>query len=79
MNPSADDPKVQGEGDYESARRYRESVESFTKSGKVDEAARNAAPGSEAEEKELERAERVGESRSKGEDPASPHSPPRQP
>jgi alpha-beta hydrolase superfamily lysophospholipase len=60
--------KVQGEGDYEAARRYRESVTNFTSKADIEAAARAAATHSTAEKRELERAEDVGRERSKGED-----------
>lgn len=60
---------VQGEGDYKSAERYDNSVRSFVKSGKVPDAARKAKPETPQEEQELEEAERIGLSHSKGEDP----------
>jgi len=69
--------QVQGEGDYEAAERYEESVRSFVDSGKVAQAARNAAPASREEAEELEKAEQAGVSRSRGEDPASPRAPDR--
>lgn len=37
------DPKIQGEGDYESARKYDAEQEAFAKSGKVEGAAKEAA------------------------------------
>ena len=59
--------QVQGEGDYEAARRYDKSVEDFAKSGKVEPAAKAAAPKSKEEAEELKRAEEAGKSHSKGE------------
>jgi hypothetical protein len=61
--------QVQGEGDYESAQRYSDSVHSFVESGKVAEAAEQAEPETPQVQQELELAERVGASHSKGEDP----------
>lgn len=61
---------LQGEGNYAAARRHRESVEGFVESGKVDEAALHAEPQTAEEADEMEQAERVGQSHSKGEDPA---------
>lgn len=61
--------QVQGEGDYESAQRYSDSVHSFVESGKVSEAAERAEPETPQVQQELEAAERVGASHSKGEDP----------
>ncbi|MEO6897222.1 MAG: hypothetical protein ABI218_11325 [Caldimonas sp.] len=60
---------VQGEGDYDAARRYDKAAREFAESGKVEPAARDAAPGSPAEAKDLERAEAEGKSHSKGEGP----------
>lgn len=74
MNSPSDNTKpgskVQGEGDYEAARRYDKSVEEFARSGKVEEAARAAKPANEAEAEAMQRAEREGKSHAKGEDPA---------
>jgi hypothetical protein len=63
----ADKPKVQGEGDRESAKRYNKDTREFVESGKVDEAARKAGEG---DKEEMERAEKVGEDRAKEFDPA---------
>ncbi len=79
MKPIPDPKQVQGEGDYEAARRHRKSVRSFVKSGKVDKAAHDAAPKTTQEHDALQQAERIGESRSKGEDPALQHAPKRKP
>jgi hypothetical protein len=79
MKPVIDPSQVQGEGDYKATRRHRESVRTFVKSGKVAEAVHDAAPKTTQEEQALTDAERVGESHSKGEDPALKHSPPRKP
>jgi hypothetical protein len=57
-NPS----KVQGEGDYESARRFREDEENFLKTADVPELAKRAAPQSKEEAAELKKAEEVGRS-----------------
>jgi hypothetical protein len=67
--PSKSDSKVQGEGDYEAARRYDEAARGFAQSGKVEPAARKAAPRDAQEAKDIEKAEDIGKSRSKGEDP----------
>ena len=77
--PTANAPQVQGEGDYASDRKYTESVQSFVKSGKVEQAARDAKPVSLEDEEDLQRAEAAAESHSKGEDPALRNSPPRRP
>ncbi len=60
---------VQGEGDYEAGRRYDKASREFAESGKVEPAARDAAPENEREAEDLERAEEAGKSHAKGEDP----------
>ena len=64
------DPKVQGEGDYEAARRHRKRVSEFIENNDVEKVAVRAAPESAAEAEELEDAEAQGKSHAKGEDPA---------
>jgi hypothetical protein len=54
--------KVQGEGDYESARRFREDAEHFLEKADVPDLARRAAPHSKEEAAELKKAEEVGRS-----------------
>jgi hypothetical protein len=56
---------VQGEGDYGAARRYRSAAEQFAHTADVSRAARNAAPGDEAEDREIADAEARGQARSK--------------
>jgi hypothetical protein len=63
------DPKIQGEGDYESARRYNEKTKDFVEEGKVGPAAEKAKTDDPSKTAELERAERAGRERAKGEDP----------
>jgi hypothetical protein len=54
--------QVQGEGDYESARRFRKDTEEFLKKADVPDLARRAAPHSKEEAEELKKAEEVGRS-----------------
>ena len=61
--------KVQGEGDYEAARRYNESAREFVDENDVDEAARDAEPKDAGEQQQMERAEQQGRQRAKDEDP----------
>jgi hypothetical protein len=68
---------VQGEGDYQAARRYRKSVQTFVQSGNVAKAARKAEPKTEQAADALRQAELAGEARSKGEDPSPKRSPAR--
>lgn len=60
------DSGVQGEGDYKAARRHRHKVEQFVASSDTEQLAREAAPRSEAEQKEMLDAERHGKARAKG-------------
>lgn len=57
--------KVQGEGDYESARRYDADVREFVESGKVEQAAQQAAPKNAREQQEMQRAEEAGKAKAK--------------
>jgi hypothetical protein len=63
-------PDIQGEGNYDATRRYDKAATDFVKSGKVDQAARDARPKSEAEAEAMKKAEEEGKSHAKGEDPA---------
>jgi hypothetical protein len=67
--------KVQGEGDYESAKKFDDDEVAFVKSGRVDKAARDAEPKSQVEADEMKKAEEVGKSRSKGEDASAKKKP----
>jgi len=67
--PTPGSDQVQGEGDYNAARRYDKAAREFAESGQVDKAAREADPGSAEQARELEDAEREGKSHAKGEDP----------
>ncbi len=62
----------QGEGNRDAARRYDEAQKDFVDAGKVDDAAKRAAPQSEQEAEEMKRAEKEGKSHAKGEDPTVP-------
>lgn len=63
----ANEPKNQGEGDRESARRYNEAVQETTRNHPPEQ--RIPEKLSEKEQEELRRAEEIGKSRAKGEDP----------
>ena len=58
-------PEVQGEGDYEAARRYGKEVKDYVDSANIDKAAHDAAPKSPDEQREMDEAERAGRSHSK--------------
>jgi len=67
--PPAGGKHVQGEGDYEAARRFDQAERRFVESGKVDEAARRAPPRNAKEADELDSAEETGRSHAKDEGP----------
>jgi hypothetical protein len=66
----ANEEKIQGEGDYEAARRYRKRTDEYIENNDVDKAALRAAPASGEEAEDLQAAEAAGKKRAKGEDPA---------
>lgn len=57
---------VQGEGDYASARKFNEQGKAFAKSGKVEQAAQEAAPRNAQEQDAMRKAEDEGRSHAKG-------------
>ncbi|HEY9238007.1 MAG TPA: hypothetical protein VIP10_04125 [Burkholderiaceae bacterium] len=68
MTRPTPDKELQGEGNYDATRRYDKAAREFVESGRVDDAAAAAEPTSTEEAQEMERAEEIGKSRSKGED-----------
>ncbi len=64
-SPSVSSTSVQGEGDYEAARRHRASLEAFVASGKVEPAARAATPDSSRQAQDLKQAEDEGRAHAK--------------
>jgi len=69
VSDNKQDPKVQGEGDYRSARRHRRDLEDFVARNDIEELARDAAPRSEADNREMLDAEWEGRARAKGRKP----------
>lgn len=67
QSPRASD-QVHGEGNYDASRRFNREEKEFVESGRVEEAARKAAPDSAQAAKEMEQAERIGKSRAKAQD-----------
>ena len=57
-------PDIQGEENYDASRQYKVATKKFIEAGKVERAARDAAPRSDAEAAEMREAEqnREGES-----------------
>jgi hypothetical protein len=61
--------KQYGEGNYAASRDYNQRTKDFVESGRVDEAAKKAAPKNEREAKEMSDAEREGRRPMREEDP----------
>jgi hypothetical protein len=56
-----------GEGSYSGTRQYNEGLKDHVENHDIEREARDAAPRNASEEKEMEEAERIGRSKSKGE------------
>jgi len=54
-----------GEGNYKATRQYNEGLKDHVEHHDVEKEARDAAPKSEAEQREMDEAERIGKSKSK--------------
>ena len=71
MNPSKDDDQSKrndaqgGEGNVDADRNYRESTREFVNSGRVEQAAENAATMSDEELEEARKAEQKGKAKAK--------------
>jgi hypothetical protein len=52
-------PNVLGEGNYEATRQYNDATKKFVQSGRVEQAARDAAPRSAKEAAEMKAAEQA--------------------
>jgi hypothetical protein len=62
----------QGEGNRDAARRFNQDEQDFVASGKVNDAAKRAAPQGQKEADEMARAEQAGRRHAKDEDPTVP-------
>jgi hypothetical protein len=68
--PQESRQRNEGEGNRTAARQYNEAQRRFVESGKADEKAREAEHALDTPEKKvMERAEAVGKSHKRGEDP----------
>ena len=56
-----------GEGNYKATRQYNEGMKEHVQNHDIEREARDAAPRTAAEEKEMKEAERLGRSKSRGE------------
>ena len=68
-NASTPEAAPGGEGNYAASREYNNATQRFVQAGRVPAAAKAAAPVDAAEAADLERAEQVGKSHAKEEDP----------
>jgi hypothetical protein len=59
-----------GEGNYKASRQYNDATKKFVESGRVDQAAHDAAPSDEVDAQQMASAEAEGRRRAKEEDPA---------
>lgn len=64
-----------GEGNYKATRQYNEGVKDHMQHHDVEKEARDAAPKSDAEARDMERAEEIGRSRAKGDSKEKPEDP----
>ena len=60
---------VYGEGNYEATRRYNEATKKFIEAGKVEKAARDAAPRNRQEAADMKQAEQAALLRAKDSPP----------
>lgn len=70
MKSSVSRSRMQGEGNYDASKEYDEKTKAFAESGKVEQAARAAAPRNAQEKEDMRQAEAEGRSRAKS-DPNS--------
>ena len=61
---------VHGEGNYAASKQYNDATRDFVRAGRVEKAAKDAAPTSDADARQMQAAEAEGKRHSKGEDPA---------
>lgn len=66
QQPQGGQGEQYGEGSYKGTRQYNEGLKEHVEHHDIEKDAREAAPKSAAEEREMEEAERIGRSRAKG-------------
>lgn len=78
MKPTGNPPKEKaqqggqhGEGNYQATRDYERGLHEHLRSHDVEREARDAAPHSPEEQREMDEAERIGREKSRGEDETS--------
>jgi hypothetical protein len=60
-----------GEGNYKATRQYNQGLKDHVENHDIEREARDAEPRSAAEAREMEEAERIGRSKSRGEETSS--------
>ena len=69
MQAARETTNIYGEGNYAASREYNDATRQFVQAGRVEDAAEAAAPADAGEAADLERAEEIGKSHAKEEDP----------
>ena len=69
---SDQDKQQKGEGSYSGTKQYNDGLKKHMNAHDIEKEALDAKPKSEAEAREMEEAERIGRSKSKGEDSGMP-------
>jgi hypothetical protein len=64
-----------GEGNYKATRDYNEGLKEHVRNHDIEKEARDAAPKSDEEARDMERAEEAGRSRAKGDSKEMPEDP----
>jgi hypothetical protein len=64
-----------GEGNYKATRQYNEGLKEHVQHHDIEKEARDAAPKSDREAREMEDAERIAKGRARGDGAQSPDSP----
>lgn len=67
QQPQGGEGQQYGEGNYKATRQYNEGLKEHVQNHDIEREARDAEPRTAAEEKEMEEAERVARSKSRGE------------
>jgi len=75
QQPQGGQGRQYGEGNYKATRDYNKGVKEHMQHHDVEKEARDAAPKSDAEARDMERAEEAGRSRAKGDSKEMPEDP----
>jgi len=68
QQPQSGEGGQYGEGNYKATRDYNRGLKDHVEHHDIEREARDAAPRSPSEEKEMEEAERIGKSKARGDD-----------